>query len=59
MSDSAGPSLAARVLAVIVLAIAAWVILKVVIGILTFVVWVVVAVAAVVGIAWAVRTLSS
>ena len=51
------PSLAKRAVAVVVLAIAAWLLLKVVIGIIASVAWIVVAVVAVVGILWAVNTL--
>ena len=51
------PSLAKRAIAVVVLAIAAWLLLKVVIGIIASVAWIVVAVVAVVGILWAVNTL--
>ncbi len=50
-------SLALRVLAVVVLALVAWTLLKLVIGVLTTVAWVIATVIALAGIAWAVRVL--
>lgn len=51
------PSWAARLLAVLVLAAAAWVLFKLVIGTIVAIAWAAAAIAAVVAIAWAVRTL--
>ncbi|MDQ3991772.1 MAG: hypothetical protein M3245_05630 [Actinomycetota bacterium] len=44
-------------LALVVLLAAAWIVFKLVLGVVTFVAWVVVAVLAVVAIVWAVRVL--
>ncbi len=52
-----GTSLWMRVLAVVVLAIAAWVVLRLVIGVITTLAWIVAAVIAVAGIAWALSVL--
>lgn len=51
------PSWGARILAVLVLAAAAWVLFKLVIGTIVAIAWAAAAIAAVVAIAWAVRTL--
>lgn len=59
MEDQQGPSIAARALAVIVLLLAGWFLLRVVIGLVAGVAWVVLVVLAVVAIVWAWRTLSS
>lgn len=56
--EQTGPSLARRALAVVILAVAAWLLLKIVIGIIASVAWIVVAVIAVVGIFWAINTLT-
>jgi hypothetical protein len=56
-AEKTGPSLGKRALAVVVLAIAAWLLLKVVIGIIAGVAWIVIAVIAVVGVIWAINTL--
>jgi uncharacterized membrane protein YccC len=56
-AEKTGPSLAKRALAVLVLAIAAWLLLKVIIGIIAGVAWIVIAVIAVVGVIWAINTL--
>ena len=56
-TQAKGPSLARRAIAVVVLAIAAWLLLKIVIGIIASVAWIVVAVIAVVGVLWAINTL--
>jgi len=53
-----GPSLVRRAIAVLVLAVAAWLLLKIVIGIIASVAWIVVAVIAVVGVLWAINTLT-
>lgn len=50
-------SLWIRLLAVVVLAVAAWLMLRLIIGVLTTVAWVVAVVVALVGIFWAVRVL--
>jgi hypothetical protein len=51
------PSLARRALAVVVLALVAWILIKVVIGIVAAVFWIVLAVVAVVAVFWAINTL--
>jgi uncharacterized membrane protein YccC len=56
-SEKTGPSFIARVLAALVLAIAAWFLLKVVIGIITGVALFVAVVVALVAVVWAARTL--
>ena len=50
-------NLGKKLIAVVVLALAAYVVFKLVIGLVTAVAWVVVAVVAVVAVIWAVRTL--
>ena len=55
--EKTGPSLASRALAVVVLLIAAWVILKVVIGIVAAVAWTVVTILAIGAVIWALRVL--
>ena len=58
MNDTeAGPSWGARIVAVIVLAVAAWILFKLVIGTVIAIAWAAAAIAAVVAIVWAVRTL--
>lgn len=59
MDEKTGPSLAARALAVIVLLIAAWILLRVIIGLVAGVAWIAMVVLAVVAVVWAWRTLSS
>ena len=56
--EKTGPSLARRALAVLILALAAYVLLKIVIGIVASLAWIVVAIVAVVGVLWAINTLS-
>jgi hypothetical protein len=56
-TEKTGPSLARRALAVVVLGVVAWLLLKVVIGLIATVAWIVVAVIAVVGVLWALNTL--
>jgi hypothetical protein len=46
-----------KLLAIAVLLIAAWILLKIVIGFVATIAWVVVAVVAVIAILWAIRTL--
>jgi hypothetical protein len=55
--EKTGPSLASRALAVIVLAVAAWILLKVVIGIVAAVAWIIAIVVAIVAVIWALNTL--
>lgn len=50
-------SLWIRLLAVVVLAVAAWLMLRLIIGVLTTVAWVVAVLVALAGIFWAVRVL--
>ena len=57
MDEPSSPSIGARVLAVLVLAVAAWFLLKVVIGVIAGVAWFVAVVLAVVAVVWAMRTL--
>jgi hypothetical protein len=54
---SAGPSFVMRVVAALILALAAWFLLKVVIGIIAGIAWFVAVVVALVAVVWAVRTL--
>ena len=51
------PSLGARFLAVIVLAIAAWILFKLVIGTVVAIAWVAAAIVAVIAVFWALNTL--
>jgi hypothetical protein len=55
--SSSSSSLGKRAIAVLVLLLAAWILLKVLIGIAVAVFWVVLAVAALVAIVWAIRVL--
>jgi hypothetical protein len=55
--EQTGPSFGRRVLAIIVIAIAAWVLLKIVISLAAAVASTVAVVLAIIGIFWAVRTL--
>jgi hypothetical protein len=58
MHDTQGrPSLAMRALAIVVLAVAAWILLKIVIGVLAGLATGLVVILALVAIVWAVRTL--
>jgi hypothetical protein len=50
-------NLGAKALAVIILLVAGWILLKVVIGVVTFVFWTVLAVLAVVAVIWALSRL--
>ena len=56
-NEKTGPSFGARVLAAVVLAFAAWILFKVVIGIVAGVAYFLVVVVAVIAVVWAVRTL--
>jgi hypothetical protein len=55
--EKTGPTFGARVLAALVLAVAAWFLLKVLIGIVAGIAWLVAALVAVVAVVWAARTL--
>jgi uncharacterized membrane protein len=57
-TERTGPSFGARILAVIVLGVAAWIVLKIVIGIIAGVFWAILAVMAVIAVIWAWRTLT-
>jgi hypothetical protein len=57
-NEKSGPSFGARVLAALVLAVAAWFLLKVVIGIVAGIAWFVAVVVALIAAVWAVRTLT-
>lgn len=59
MEEKSGSSFAMKALAVIVLLIAAWILLRVVIGLIAGIAWFVVIVLALVAVVWAWRTLSS
>jgi hypothetical protein len=52
-------NLGTKLLAIVILLVAGWILLKVVIGVVTAVAWVVIAVLAVFAIIWAVTRLSS
>ena len=56
--EKTGSSFPMKIVAILVLAVAAWILLKVVIGILAGVAWIIVIVLAVVGILWAWNTLT-
>ena len=56
-ADTSGPSLLTRALAVAVLLVAAWLLLKFVIGIVAWLSTVVVVIVAVVAVVWALRVL--
>jgi hypothetical protein len=55
--DKTGPSIGARVVAALVLAVAAWLLLKAVIGVVAGLVWLVAVGVLLVAVLWAVRTL--
>jgi hypothetical protein len=57
MEEKSAPSFTMRVVAALVLALAAWFLLKVVIGIIAGVAWFVAVVVAIVAVVWAARTL--
>jgi hypothetical protein len=56
-SENPGPSFGMRILAAVVLAVAAWFLLKIIIGIVAGVAWFVAVVVALIAVVWAVRTL--
>ncbi|MCW2968592.1 MAG: hypothetical protein JWM71_2364 [Solirubrobacteraceae bacterium] len=51
------PSWISRIVAVLILAVGAWILFKVVIGVVVAVAWTVAAIVAVIAVIWAVRTL--
>ena len=55
--EKTGPSFGARIVAAIVLAVAAWLLFKVIIGIVAGIAYFLVVVVAVIALIWAVRTL--
>jgi len=55
--EQSSPSFLKRVLAVLVLAVAAWFLLKVVISVAMSIAWIAAVALAIVGVVWAVRTL--
>jgi hypothetical protein len=55
--DQTRPSLARRALAVLILALVAWILIKVIIGFAAAIFWVVVAVVVVGAVLWAINTL--
>jgi hypothetical protein len=57
MEEKTGPSFVMRIVAALVLAVAAWFLLKIVIGIVAGIAWFVAVVVALVAVVWAVRTL--
>jgi hypothetical protein len=58
-TERTGPTLLTKAVALIVLLVAAWIVLRMVIGVVAGIAWVVVLVAAVIGVVWAWRTLRS
>jgi hypothetical protein len=56
-NEKTGPSFGARILAAVVLAFAAWILFKVIIGIVAGVAYFLVVVVAVIAVIWAVRTI--
>jgi hypothetical protein len=57
MEEKTGPSFVMRIVAALVLAVAAWFLLKIVIGIVAGIAWFVAVVVALVAVVWAARTL--
>ena len=57
-NEKTGSSLASKAIAIVVLAVAAWIVLKVVISVVAGIAWIVAAVVLVVGVIWAMNTLS-
>ena len=57
MEEKTGPSFVMRIVAALVLAVAAWFLLKIVIGIVTGVAFFVAVIVALVAVVWAARTL--
>jgi len=59
MPEESRPSWISRLFAVLVLVVAGWILIKIVIGVVASIAWIVVAVLAVVGVLWAYNTLKS
>jgi hypothetical protein len=57
MENTSSPSFGRRVLAVVILAIAAWILFKFAIGMVVWLATVIVIIAAIVGVVWAIRQL--
>jgi hypothetical protein len=57
MEQSTSPSFGRRVLAVVILAIAAWILFKFAFGIIAWLATVIVVIAAIAGVIWAIRQL--
>ena len=57
MEEKSGSSFGMRVLAALVLALAAWFLLKVIIGMVAGIAWFVAVIVAIVAVVWAARTL--
>ena len=57
-TEKTGSSLTSKALAVLVLAVAAWIVLKVVLSVIAGIAWIVAAVVILVGVLWAFNTLS-
>jgi hypothetical protein len=51
------PSIGSRLLAVVVLAVGAWILFKLVIGTVVAIAWAVAAIVAIIAVFWAIRTL--
>jgi hypothetical protein len=56
-STSSGTSFGKRAIAALILLLAAWILVKVVIGIVTAVFWTVAAIVAVIAVIWAIRVI--
>ena len=57
MQESSSPSFLRRVLAVVVLAIAAWILIKFALGLITWLATVIVVIGAIIAVVWAIRQL--
>jgi len=55
MEESSSPSFMKRVLAVLILAVAVWILFKFAIGIIAWLATVIVVIAAIAGVVWAIR----
>jgi hypothetical protein len=58
MEETSKSSITSRLIAVVILGVAAWVLLKIVIGVVVAVAWTVAAIVAVIAVFWALRTLT-
>jgi hypothetical protein len=56
--EKTGSSLVSKAIAVVILAVAAWIVLKVILSVIAGIAWIVAAVVIVVGVLWAFNTLS-